>query len=46
MHTYRNWLDSLLGIETGIIVPDVALFAPNRNWLDSLLGIETIILPW
>ena len=40
---HRNWLDSLLGIETGCA--DYHVLPPvDRNWLDSLLGIETNIL--
>ncbi len=37
---YRNWLDSLLGIETKLS-GTISRIKSHRNWLDSLLGIET-----
>ena len=37
---HRNWLDSLLGIETPYLV-QLCKSKNYRNWLDSLLGIET-----
>ena len=41
----RNWLDSLLGIETGI-TDRMGCGHSDRNWLDSLLGIETDFTAW